>query len=45
MNRETADIIKNNAATMNVSLKTSFSTPRLVKDAELELRENPVPLT
>lgn len=36
---------KNNAATTKVSLKTSFSTPLLVKEDELELRENPVPLT
>lgn len=42
---ETTDETKNNVVTTKVSLKTNFSTPLLVKDAELALLLNPVPLT
>jgi hypothetical protein len=45
INNDKADKTKNNAATAKVNLKTIFSTPRLVKDDELELLENPVPRT
>lgn len=45
INKDTADIIKKSAATTKVSLKTSFSTPLLVKDDEFEDLEKPVPRT
>lgn len=45
INNDTADIIKNKAATTKVNLKTSFSTPLLVKDEEFEDLEKPVPRT
>ncbi len=36
---------KNTPVTTKVNLKTSFSTPRLVKEDELVLLEKPVPRT
>lgn len=36
---------RNIKVTINVNLKTNFSTPLRVKEDELEPRPNPVPLT